>query len=139
MIKWFWTWDNEKELDLEIDNIDNEFEEEWQLALDIVETEEEISIIAPIAWVDLSDIDISLNSNVLTISWNRRKPQEVYKAWVIIRSDECFWGVFSRNIILPENLDLDTIRAILEKNILIIRIPKLRFSSQTIKIDRIED
>jgi HSP20 family molecular chaperone IbpA len=56
-----------------------------------------------------------------------------------LRVSETFWGAFSRNIILPENLDLDEIKAILEKNILIIKIPKLKFKGQSIEIEKIED
>jgi HSP20 family molecular chaperone IbpA len=43
-----------------------------------------------------------------------------------------------RNIILPENLALNKIKAIMEDNMLIIKIPKLKFNSKSIKIDRIE-
>jgi hypothetical protein len=40
---------------------------------------------------------------------------------------------------MPENLDLDNIKAILEKNVLIIKIAKLKFRGQNIKINRVED
>ncbi|MDP2396364.1 MAG: Hsp20 family protein [bacterium] len=43
-----------------------------------------------------------------------------------------------RNVILPENLDFDSIKASLENNLLIITIQKLKFSSHNIKIDRVE-
>ncbi|USN58322.1 MAG: Hsp20 family protein [Candidatus Peribacteria bacterium] len=43
-----------------------------------------------------------------------------------------------RNIILPDNLDLDEIQASLENNILVITIKKLKFNSQNIKVDRRE-
>jgi HSP20 family molecular chaperone IbpA len=36
---------------------------------------------------------------------------------------------------LPENLDLETIKAVLEKWILYITIKKIKFSSQTIKVE----
>jgi HSP20 family molecular chaperone IbpA len=39
---------------------------------------------------------------------------------------------------LPENLDFDTINASMENNLLMISIRKLQFTSQSIKIDRID-
>gem|GEM_PF-1018939 len=39
-------------------------------------------------------------------------------------------------MILPENLDFDTIKAQMDNNLLTISIEKLRFSSQYIKINR---
>jgi HSP20 family molecular chaperone IbpA len=44
-----------------------------------------------------------------------------------------------RNVILPENLDFWAIKAVMENNLLIISIPKLRFDSQNIKVNRIEN
>jgi len=55
-----------------------------------------------------------------------------------VRNQECFWGKFLRNVILPDNLDFDSIKANLENNLLIVTIQKLQFSSQNIKIDRVE-
>jgi len=60
----------------------------------------------------------------------------LYSINSISRVSETFWGRFSRNIILPDNLDLDSIKAILEKNILILRIAKLKFKGQAIEIEK---
>ena len=143
-MKIFWVWDEEYE---EINDYNSEEinishwaeieEEQWQIAVDIIENPDEIIIVAPIAWVDLDAIDISLKEDILTISGERRKPIELYLNGSILRVSETFWGKFSRNIILPLNLDLDSIKAILEKNILIIRIPKLKFRGQSINIEKI--
>lgn len=142
----FWVWDEKYEEIAEYDAEKIEVkiredikEEEWQVALDIIENPDEIIIVSPIAWVDLENIDISLKDWILTISWERKKPLELYLSWSVLRVAETFWWKFSRNIILPENLDFDSIKAILEKNILIIRIPKLKFSGQSIKIEKKED
>lgn len=115
-----------------------EIKEAWQVALDIIEKSDEINIIAPIAWVDLDDINISIQANVLTISWERIKPSYLYSKWFIIRNSECFWGVFSRDIILPENMDFDSIKATLERNILVISIQKLKLFNQSIRIEKLD-
>ena len=139
MFKFFWVTEKEEinELDQEIE-LDEEIEEEqWQVAVDILETPYEMIVLAPIAWIDLEDIDLSFNNSVLTIKWYRPKP-EIYSDDITVRNSECFWWKFSRSIILPENLDFDTIKASLENNLLIVTIPKLQFTSQSIKIDRVE-
>lgn len=119
-----------------IDKENNVWNEIWQVALDILETRQEIIILAPIAWVELEDIDITFNENVLTISWYRDMP-EIYSKDVVLKNSECFWWDFSRNVILPENLDFDNIKANLDNNLLVITIPKLRFRNQNIVIEKI--
>ncbi|MCD5385199.1 Hsp20/alpha crystallin family protein [Candidatus Gracilibacteria bacterium] len=129
--------DDIKDLDCELENIDELDENVGQVAVDILETPLEIIILAPIAGIDLEDIDLSINESVLTIKGYREKP-EIYSEEIIVRNSECFWGNFSRDIILPENLDFDSIKATLENNLLIITIQKIQLSSQSIKIDKIE-
>lgn len=139
MLKIFWVTNKEEILDLDTEiDITEELEEEtWQVSLDILETPYEIIILAPIAWIELEDIDLSINKSVLTIKWFRPKP-EIYSDEIIVRNNECFWWKFSRSVILPENLDFDSIKANLENNLLVITIQKLKFSSHNIKIDRVE-
>lgn len=108
-----------------------------QIALDILETQDEMILLTPIGGIDLADIDLSYNQSILTIKGMRAKP-EMYYHEVEIRNQECHWGRFERNVILPEYLDFDTIRASLENNLLIITIGKLEFPSQNIKINKIE-
>ncbi len=48
--------------------------------------------------------------------------------------EECFYGAFSRSVILPENLGFDKIKATIEHNVIMIEIPKLTLISKTIKI-----
>lgn len=124
-------WENEWEIPEE-----STYNDVWQLALDILETDNEIIILSPIAWIDLSEIDLSYNKWVLVISWNRKKPA-CFQEDVMLRNSECYWGLFSRNIILPENLNSNTIEAIMENNLLVITIQKLHFeSNNSIKINR---
>ena len=139
MLKIFWVTNKNETSEYEEEiNLEEELEENiWQVAIDILETPYEMIILAPIAWIELDDIDLSFNKSILTIKWYRQKP-EIYSEDIIVRNSECFWGKFLRNVILPDNLDFDSIKANLENNLLIITIQKLQFSSQNIKIDRIE-
>lgn len=139
MFKLFWVSKEEEiiELDREDSIIDEVEEDVWQVAVDILETPYEIIILSPIAWIELDDIDLSFNNNVLIIKWYRNKP-EIYSDDIVVRNSECFWWKFTRNIILPENLDFDKIKASLENNLLVITIQKLQFSSKSIKINRVD-
>lgn len=137
----FWVWAGEKEQEIE-EQSPEEIEEKWQagqVALDIIETRDAFFIVAPIAWVELEDIDVTLNKNLLTIKGRREKPDIYHESWAEIRTSECFWWDFIRNVILPENLDFDAVKAQMDDNLLVIQIQKLRFSTHSIKIDRLED
>lgn len=143
MIKWFWVSeqkneDYDSEFTTDLAHEGNTEENIGQIALDILETNDAIIIVAPIGGISLEDIDLSLNGSVLTIRSQRKKPFFYESAGIMVRNSECFWWDFVRNIILPENLDFDNIRAQMENNLLVITIEKLRFSSQNIKIDRVE-
>lgn len=144
-MKIFWLGEERVEIDInENDKVKkNEDKTEtpkevWQVALDVLENSKEFIIIAPIAWVELEDIDLSLNDNILTIKGNRNKPKEYFIDSTIVRNAECFWGKFLRNIILPESLSLDEIKAYIENGVLTVVVPRTNFSSQTIKIDKVE-
>lgn len=143
MFKLFWVkedngWEIIDDIDVEIDDNSILEEEVWQVALDILETKDDVIIIAPIAWIELEDIDLSLNKTILTIKWRRDQPKEYEIEWVKERNLECFWWAFTRNVILPENLALNKIKAYMENNLLIINIPKLKFEGSSIKINKIE-
>lgn len=138
-MKIFWVWNDEKKI-LEYNDEESAFdseEEQWQIALDILDTPIEIIIVAPIAWIELEDIDLVLDKNILTIKWNRERPWIYYDDDNTLQNNECYWGKFIRNIILPDNLDFEKIKAQMENNLLQITLPKINISTQNIKINRI--
>lgn len=105
-----------------------------QIAVDILDLSDAIVIVAPVAGVDPSEVDIGLSRNILTISGNRRENPMYMEARRML-VEECFYGAFSRSIILPENLAFDKISASVEYNVITILIPKLTLISKSIKID----
>jgi|GEM_PF-680185 len=113
-------------------------EDVGQIAVDVLETHEGYLVIAPLAGVPRSDVDVTISRNVLTISGNRPEP-DIYREAYKVPVKECFYGAFSRSIILPENLALDTIRATIERGMLIITIPYLIIDARTVKVEHIED
>jgi len=93
-----------------------------QLALDIYHKGKEIVLLAPIAGVAKGDIKLSVTDDVLVIRGDREAKEEVAEENYYTR--ECFWGSFSRSIVLPEEADTKNISATFENNVLEIRIPK---------------
>lgn len=95
---------------------------EGQLALDVYQTPTEIVIVAPIAGVKLSDLNVSMTEDVLTIKGKRNLefdiPEEDYL------TQECFWGDFSRSILLPASIDGTKISASFKDAVLKISIPR---------------
>lgn len=143
MFKIFWVSGEQNSApELEVDVLDSKEEvldeEVWQVALDVLDSENEIYIIAPIAWVEQEQIDLSINKTILTLKGTREKPEEYSFEGVTLKNSECFWWKFVRNIILPENLALNKIKAYMQNNLLIITIPKLKFDSKVIKINKME-
>ncbi len=129
------TEDHGHDIDVDID-MHNERDHETdigQIAVDILDCPNEIVIVAPIAGVDPSDIDIGLSRNILTISGNRAQAK-IYLDAKRMLVEECFYGAFSRSIILPENLGFDQIKANVDYNVIMIHIPKLTLISKSIKV-----
>jgi HSP20 family molecular chaperone IbpA len=123
----------EQEIDVEIREWRDHETDIGQIALDILDCPNSIIIVAPVAWVDPSDVDIGLSRNILTLSWNRTQAP-IYLDAKRMMVEECFYGAFSRSVILPENLGFDKIKATIEHNVIMIEIPKLTLISKTIKI-----
>ncbi len=97
--------------------------EEGQLALDIVQTKKEFLIIAPIAGLSREEIEIMINEDVLVIKGERKYPVSVKENDFLVK--ECYFGPFSRAIILPREADLKSIKASFQKNILEIKIDRV--------------
>ncbi len=129
--------ENKDAIEVEVNDEEVIEEDVGQIALDILELEDSIVVVAPLAWVDIDEVDIAVSRNILTISWERWQP-DIYNDANKILVQECFFWPYSRSIILPENLALNKIRATMENNLLLVEIPKLQFPSKTIKIDKLE-
>ena len=111
-----------KENNKEEENKENWLEPEGRLIIDLYETDKDLVIEAPVAGVNPDDIEISLEKDLLIIKGKREKKNEKEKRKYLIQ--ECYWGPFSREIILPVEVDSMNIRAEIENSFLIVRIPK---------------
>jgi HSP20 family protein len=106
-----------------------------QLSVDVYESNTELTIVAPVAGVKLSDINLSITEDVLTLSGKRNLEFQISTDDYLIQ--ECFWGDFSRAIVLPDNIDQTRITASFKDGILKITIPKTSNKNKT-KLIRIK-
>lgn len=111
----------------EVESSDSIFEEgEGQLTIDVYQNHDEIVIESTIAGVKPEDLDVAITSEAVTIRGKREKQETVKDEDYFYQ--ECYWGKFSRSIILPQEIDADKAAASLKNGILIIRLPKLNRS-----------
>ncbi len=111
---------------------------EGQLSLDVFQTENEIIVKAAIAGVQPEDVEIIVENDILTIRGERFNDEtESYHDYLY---QECYWGRFSRSIILPHDIDADNITAVIKNGILKITLPKVvRNVNKKISVHEIEN
>jgi HSP20 family protein len=102
---------------------DSEVEEqEGQLTVDVFQDDTNVVIQSTIAGVSPDDLDVSITNDMVTIRGERRHTYDIDEEDYFYQ--ECYWGTFSRSIILPVEIDADRAEAKIKNGILTIRIPK---------------
>ena len=104
---------------------DSWFEPEGQLVVDVYETDGEIVIQSAIAGVKPEEIDIDIENDVVRIRGERKRTMEEKDKNKNYFYQECYWGKFSREIILPAEVDGSHAKAQMKDGILTISIPKI--------------
>jgi len=102
--------------------------EEGQLSIDVFQTPKAIVVKSTIAGVKPEDIDISINNDMLTIRGRRELNEIVEDQNYLFR--ECYWGSFSRSIILPVEIEADKVEATIENGVLSVTLPKAKNAQQ---------
>lgn len=95
---------------------------EGQLTIDVYQTDNDIVIKSTIAGVKPEDLDVSINNDMLTIRGERKNDEQVMEENYYYQ--ECYWGSFSRSVILPIDVMADKIEASMKNGILTVRMPK---------------
>lgn len=98
-------------------------EPEGQLAIDVYQTAGDIVVESAIAGIKPEDIDVTVTSDSVTIKGERRRDREVKSEDYFYQ--ECYWGKFSRSVILPQEVDPEKADVTLKNGILTIVMPKL--------------
>lgn len=95
--------------------------EEGRLAIDVFRDQGTLIIRTPVAGVDVEDLDIAVDGDLLTIRGKRHAPSPIHEEDWFYR--ECYWGAFSRSVILPIDVVATNVQASLKQGILEIRLP----------------
>lgn len=105
--------------------------QEGQLTIDVYQTDADLIIKSTVAGVKPEDLDISITNDMVTIRGKRTRDEEIPQEKYFYQ--ECYWGPFSRTVILPADVASDEVEATLRNGILTVRLPKIE-KEQTKKI-----
>ncbi len=117
-------------------NQDGESVTEGQLAVDVAQTADELIVVAAMAGTPPESIELHLHNDLLTIRGERSSPIEMTAEHFY---QECYWGKFSRSIILPVDVKSEMVQAQYKNGVLTIRLPKAGQSNTDIPIMVIEE
>ena len=95
-----------------------------QLAVDVYETKERLMVKGRVAGVNKNELDVSISDNTLTIKGTLSAGNEDGVENYFLQ--ECYWGEFSRSIVLPVPVKEDEIQAVLKDGVLTISFSKLK-------------
>lgn len=96
--------------------------DEGQLSVDVIETHGAVIIRTTIAGVTPEDLDLYISEDVVTIRGTRQAPEEALASTYHFR--ECYWGGFSRTIVLPAHIRPEGSDAVMKNGVLTITLPK---------------
>jgi HSP20 family molecular chaperone IbpA len=94
---------------------------EGKLSIDVYLKEENVFIISAIAGVKPENLEILVDRDILTLKGERKNDFQTDKKDYL--HQECFWGSFSRTVLLPCEIKTDEVKANLKNGILVIKLP----------------
>jgi len=97
-----------------------------QLVVDVYQTKSYFVVQIPIAGVEEKDLEVKVENNILFIKGEREEPEEEKKEEKDYLKEECYWGTFSAEISLPEDVNSSQIKASFKKGVLLIKIPRIK-------------
>lgn len=100
-----------------------------QLTVDVFQTPDDIIIKTITAGVRPEDLDISITRDMVTIRGSREEATTVTEEDYF--SKELYWGSFSRSILLPQEIDVESAEASEKQGLLTIKLPKIDKKRET--------
>ena len=92
--------------------------------MDVYDAPTEMVIVLPLGGVQKDSVILTCKNKTLYIAWERQKP--VLKDSLTPLQEQCFWWIFEKEVMLPENAAFDRIYSELSpENILTIVVPKI--------------
>lgn len=95
---------------------------EWNLALDVLENEDQFVIKASLPGVKPEDLDVTYNKGLLTIKGEIKDESQSEQGQFHLR--ERRFGSFTRSISLPASVKSEDIHADFKDGVLTLRLPK---------------
>ena len=108
---------------------DDQPNSEGQLPVDVHQTPSDIIIRAFVAGVRPDELSISISRDMVEIEGSRMEREQITGSDYFTR--ELFWGSFSRTIMLPQEVDVESSSASAKDGLLTIILPKLDKAKQT--------
>lgn len=100
-----------------------------ELSVDVINQPDELVIRAIVAGIKPHDLDVQISRDMVTIAGSREDLGEIEEEDYYHR--ELYWGSFSRNIILPEEIDVEESSAEENHGMLEIHLPKIDKNKKT--------
>lgn len=97
--------------------------DEGQLLVDVYQTPDEIIIKSVVSGVRPDDLDVSITQEMVTIRGKRERDHHISDDNYFYQ--ELYWGSFSRSILLPQEIDVESSEATLKNGLLTIHMPKM--------------
>lgn len=107
----------------EEDDFDIEDEAEGQLTVDVYQDTDNIIVQSTVAGVDPENLEVNITNESVTVRGKRERMEKISEKDYFYQ--ECFWGRFSRSIILPVEVDPEESIANLKNGVLTITMPKM--------------
>ena len=104
------------------ENITTDDQNEGQLTIDVYQTDSDIVIKSTIAGVKPEDLDVTINNDMVSIRGERKREEDVPEENYYYQ--ECYWGAFSRSVILPVDVVSEKSEASMKNGILTVHLPK---------------
>lgn len=112
-------------------------EEEAELTIDVYETDKDIIVESMVAGVSIENLSISVGCSEVIIRGKRLMLENISIENHMLQ--EIYWGVFSRSIPLPSEVDIDGVEASIEHGFLKIKLPKInKLRTRIIKIKSLD-
>ena len=118
-------------------NFVDENVEEGKLSVYVAQNETHIFVISTMAGSKPEKIEVVVHNDIMTIRGTRVSPLESEKD-IDYYYSECYWGTFSRTIVLPVDVKGDLASAKFQNGVLSVSIPKQKQDNK-VSIEIVDD
>ncbi|MFZ3015487.1 MAG: Hsp20/alpha crystallin family protein [Minisyncoccia bacterium] len=103
--------------------------EEAELAVDVYQTPTEIIVQTMVAGVKPEDLELTISRDMINIRGKREESRKVEEENYF--SKELYWGIFSRTILLPQEIEPEETEATEKHGLLTIKLQKIDKEKKT--------